>query len=211
MLKNNNKRVTTYKKSTLHKSIKSEYNKLLTENKSSVHFPKQFTSDVNIESAKYELVLVRDKLPGDEDIPQYDDYGILINKINDFPFTILENNTFFIEETFYIYGITQRFNFLQILSVLLLKGIDNKILKDIFVAHNKIGILGSDNSFHMIICKNEKDSIRLYKQLKEATIHLTKSILFLGNNSLTISEMYQIIKENTDWTIQKIRRLTTRP
>jgi len=209
-LENNGKRVNSFGKVRLHKTIRPKYDKLVSENK--VYFPKRFTSDKYIEAADYKLVLVRDKLPGDENIKKYDDYGNIIPMRENYPYTVLDSNDYDVEETFYIYGLKKRFNFIQILATIFMNNINtHSLLKEVFIAHNKIVIIDNLDNFNMIICKNEEDSIRLYQQLKATTIHLTKSILYLGNNTISISDIYQIIKDYTTWPMERIRRLTTRP
>jgi hypothetical protein len=65
----------------------------------------------------------------------------------------------------------------------------------------------------MIICKCKKDAQRLHHTLaKAAQNNKIKNLLFMGTASkASISKMYDLILEKTDWNIEKIRRTSTRP
>ena len=65
----------------------------------------------------------------------------------------------------------------------------------------------------MIICKNKLDAQRLHHALQKATKKARiKSLLFMGTASpASVSRMYDVILDNTDWSIEKIRRTSTRP
>jgi len=58
----------------------------------------------------------------------------------------------------------------------------------------------------MIICKCKKDAQRLHHEIaKAAKKNKMKSLLFMGTATpATVSKMYEIIKENTNWTKEKI-------
>ena len=65
----------------------------------------------------------------------------------------------------------------------------------------------------MILCKNKLDAQRLHHALhKAAKKNDIKSLVFMGTASpATVSRMYDIILDNTDWPIEKIRRTSTKP
>jgi len=84
--------------------------------------------------------------------------------------------------------------------------------KQLIVVHNKL-VLYNEDQFEMVICKCKKDAQRLHHALHKACKkHKIKSIIFMGTATpATVSRMYEVILENTDWSIEKIRRTSTRP
>ena len=87
-----------------------------------------------------------------------------------------------------------------------------KTNKVIIVVHNKL-VIHNEDEFNMIVCKNKLDAQRLHHALhKAATKGKFKSLVFMGTASpATVSMMYEIILDKTDWTIEKIRRTSTKP
>ena len=87
-----------------------------------------------------------------------------------------------------------------------------KYTKQIIVVHNKL-VIHSEEEFNMVICKNKKDAQRLHHALqKAAKNNKIKSLIFLGTASpATVSRMYDVILTNTNWSIEKIRRTSTKP
>ena len=87
-----------------------------------------------------------------------------------------------------------------------------KMVKQIIVVHNKL-LIYNENQFDMVICKNLEDAQRLHHTLaKICKKQKIKSLLFMGTATpATISRMYDLILENTNWNIDKIRRTSTRP
>jgi fibrillarin-like rRNA methylase len=86
------------------------------------------------------------------------------------------------------------------------------MVKQVLVVHNKL-IIYSEHQFDMVICKNKKDCQRLHHTLVKLTKkQKLKNVLFMGiATPATISNMYDVIKKNTGWPIEKIRRTSTRP
>jgi fibrillarin-like rRNA methylase len=127
----------------------------------------------------------------------------------------LASNPYYIEETFWIYGYKSKGKRPIIDDVVkkLVSGAHKKnITKQLIVVHNKL-IKYNEDQFDMVICKCKQDAQRLHHTLqKVSNKQKIKSILFMGTASpATISRMYDVIKDNTDWPYTKIRRTSTRP
>lgn len=199
----------TLLKSNSKKSLFVSY-RMFKDNNKSILFPKRFINSNGIHSVVYKICVVQDVL----------DDSTVVNLSGNFletPFGIklvLVSSVYNIEETFWMYGRdskTERVNIIDILNTLvvpLLNPINNK---NVIVVHNKL-IIYNEDIFDMIICKSILDAQRLHHMLFKSVSEVNiKYILFLGTAStVMISEMYDIILKNTDWTIEKIRRTSTR-
>ena len=100
----------------------------------------------------------------------------------------------------------------NIIKPMMLGAYKKMMTKQLIVVHNKL-ILYNEDQFEMVICKNKKDAQRLHHALHKACRkNKIKSIIFMGTASpATVSIMYELIQEKTDWPITKIRRTSTRP
>ena len=207
-----------YKK-TLHKSRTKEtsfihYHRLITENQN-VKFPKKFINTKKIKPVSFKICVIRPTEPDDVFRTIRDEYGRTYTEKPLGDWTILASEDYQIEEEFWIYGKNPKANRSNIEDVLrkLFIGAHKKgMVKQIIIVHNKL-LIYSEEQFDMIICKNKKECQRLNHTLAKLTKkQKIKSLLFMGTASpATISLMYDVIKENTGWPIEKIRRTSTRP
>ena len=84
--------------------------------------------------------------------------------------------------------------------------------KQVIVVHNKL-VFHNEEEFNMVVCKNKLDAQRLHHTLSKACrTNQLKNLLFMGTATpASVSMMYDIILDRTDWSIEKIRRTSTRP
>ena len=206
-----------YKK-TLHRCKTRDtafinYRKLKLENEQ-VLFPRKFINSHGIQPIDYEIFIVKDYELNDKMRIRRSKLGKTYEEKPLFGiWTALDSSDFNIEETFWLYGkeSNDRITITDILDML--RVVDNqKDVKQLIIVHNKL-IIHSNTIFEMIICKCKKDAQRLHHELQKLYIKYEISgCLFMGTATpATVSRMYEIIKENTDWLIEKIRRTSTRP
>lgn len=181
-----------------------------------VLFPKKFINYNGIKPVEYALYVVKDHEKDDDLRVLRDEYGRLYTEEVLFDkWTALASCPYNLEENFYVYGynpIHERLDAKEIIDKIV-KGSNNAVnLKQIVVVHNKL-IIYNENQFDMVICKCKKDAQRLHHLLKKiAKENKYKNLLFFGTaQDIAISQMYDVIYENTDWSMRKIRRTSTRP
>lgn len=206
-----------YKK-TLHRSKARKmsfirYHKLKAENK--VLFPKKFVNSHKIIPINYKICVTKITEDGDRFRILRDKYGKLYTEKPLGDWTILDSDDYYIEETFWIYGMNNRKLRPTIHEVLkkLLTGVNNKKnIKQIIVVHNKLLIYNEDQ-FDMVLCKNIEDAQRLHHTLaKIVEKQKIKNLMFAGTaSSVMISRLYNLIVSKTGWKIEKVWRTTTRP
>lgn len=211
---------TMYKKSAL-----SAFSKILTENKKSVRFPIRHSSrDHKLIPSKYEILLMKTKSDNDPNGPLLrNEFGKLVPHIsNSNKMIIYKKEEYLFEETFWIYGLnpkSQRKDFNYIFNDMIFKYLEARnLLKvkfpvlNIFIYRNKL-IIENDNDFDIVICKCENDAARLYTELKcESTNHKIKSIFFSGFAKGQLNaRIEEKILNKTGWTLEKVRRKSTRP
>lgn len=204
-----------YKKSAL-----SAFSKIITENKKEVRFPVRFSSrDHKLMEAKYELVLMKSRTIEDMETPLLrNEYGQLVPHVsNSSKMIIYKKEEFLFEESFWVYGFNPKFQrkqFHYIVNEIVLKDLKRVKypMKTIFVYRNKV-IIENDYDFDMIICKNENDSARLYTEIEKEMSKLRyKSVFFSGMaRGVTKERLEEKILEKTGWTLEKVRRKSTRP
>jgi len=208
-----------YKK-TLHRCRTVEtsfinYHEIKEENKS-VIFPKKYINSKGIRPVTYKICVVKDFEEKDKERVLRDDFGRIYKEKKLFgKWTILASNEYNIEEDFWLYGhnpVHDRKTIGEIMKPLMAGAYRAKYSKQIIVVHNKL-VIHSEEEFNMVICKNKSDAQRLHHTLhKAAKKGKFKSLVFMGTASpATVSRMYEIILENTDWPIEKIRRTSTKP
>jgi hypothetical protein len=197
--------------------VTETYESMLKNNK--VILPQKYVNTNGIIPMQYHLVLSKTKEDGDKNRIIRNELGKLVEETTtNNNWSILDKKPFLVEETFWVYGynhVNERFTTAEIVVEILMKDLRKKnIVKTIRTVHNKLIIQSDYDDFNMIICKCEEDAKRLYNKLLEASKKTTiKRLLFMGNATTTesVTRMYDIILDNTDWSIEKIRRLTTRP
>lgn len=203
-----------YKK-TLHKCETREtafinYNKIKEKNK--VYFPKKFINSNGIKPAKYEICITKITEDGDTFRLLRNDIGKLYSEPPLGDWTIITSDLFDIEETFWLYGLKERYrvDIREILKRIMINAHSKKIVKQIIVVHNKL-IIYNENQFDMVLCKNIKDAQRLHHSIaKIAKKQKIKNVLFMGTaTKASITRLYDLIHSETGWDYVKIRRTTT--
>ena len=204
---------------TLHRSITKEtsfrrYRHLIEENQS-IMFPKQYISYNGIKRVRYKICVIKVTEEDDEFRLLRDNLGKTYIESPFGDWTILSDNEYQVEETFWQYGKSpqlERVTIHDILKPLVKPLVHPKNTKQVIVVHNKL-LIYNEEQFDMIICKCKRDAQRLHHTLAKAAQDVgIKYCLFMGTASpATVSRMYDVILDNTDWSIEKIRRTTTRP
>lgn len=214
LLKNGEYKKTLHRCKTKDTSFK-RYQVIKKENEG-ILFPRQYINSRGIRSVRYQIYVVKDFEEEDKERTIRDDFGRVRKEKPLFGiWTPLASHEYNIEETFWLYGhspITDRKTIYDIMRPLMSGAHRLKYTKQIIVVHNKL-VIHSEEEFNMVICKNKKDAQRLHHALhKAAKKNRLKSLIFMGTATpATVSRMYTIILENTDWSIEKIRRTSTKP
>lgn len=204
-----------YKK-TLHKcktleTIYQNYNRIIEENH--VYFPKKYINSRGIKRAKYEIAITKKTEEGDSFRIRRDDLGKLYTEEPLGDWTIIDSDLFDVEETFYLWGLeneTDRVDIREILKRLMINAHSKRIVKQVIVVYNKV-IIYNEEQFDMVMCKNLVEAQRLHHTLaKISKKQKIKSLLFMGTASkATITRLYDLIHDETGWEYSKIRRTTT--
>lgn len=203
---------------TLHKCKTKDtafinYHKIKANNK--ILYPKKFINSNGIKPVKYQICVSKVTEPTDVFRTLRDDYGKVYLEPALGDWTILDSDEWFIEETFWVWGLNSKANRPNINEIVkrLMNGAYSKnMVKQIIVVYNKL-IIYNEDQFDMVICKNIQDAQRLHHTLfKIAKKHKIKSLMFMGTASkVTNSLMYDLIHKKTKWSYIKIRRTSTRP
>ena len=205
-----------YKK-TLHRCKTKEtafvnYRKIKLENESVV-FPRRYVNSNTIHPIKYEVYIIKEYEEGDKFRIRRDKFGRTYEEQLFGDWVVLDSAKYEVEETFWLYG-KQPNDRIDINDIILMlnMGSHTKSTTQIIVVHNKL-VIHSDEIFEMVICKCKKDAQRLHHKLYDiCKKEEVTGYLFMGTASpATVSRMYEVIRENTTWPIEKIRRTTTRP
>ena len=213
LTKNGEYKKTLYRSRTREASF-VRFRKLKEENKS-VIFPKKNINYNKIMPVSYKIHVIKDTEEGDKFRLLRDRYGKTYQEKPMGDWTILDDTDYDIEETFWLYGRNpknDRVTIHDLIKPLLVGAYKQKLTKQIIVVHNKL-VIYSEEQFDMVICKCIDDAQRLHHLLHNiAKKNKAKNVLFMGTaTEASICRMYDIIKENTGWPIQKIWRTTTRP
>ena len=181
-----------------------------------IMFPRKYINSTGIRPVSYKICVVKEFEEGDKERIVRDELGRVSKEKTLFGiWTVLASHDYNFEETFWVYGhnpIHDRKTIGEIMKPLMVGAYRAKYTKQIIVIHNKL-VIHSEEEFNMVICKNKLDAQRLHHALhKAAKKGKFKSLVFMGTASnATISRMYTIILENTNWSIEKIRRTSTKP
>lgn len=189
------------------------YHKIKEANK--VHYPRKFINTNGIHPVKYQICVTKVTEDGDVFRTLRDDYGKVYVERPLGDWTILDSDTYLIEETFWIYGLNpkaNRPNISEIVKRLMTGAYAKNMVKQVIIVHNKL-LIYNENQFDMIICKNLEDAQRLHHTLgKIAKKQKLKSLMFMGTaGPAMIGQMYDLIHDKTKWPYTKIRRTSTRP
>lgn len=214
LLQNGLYKKTMYKSKTM-KAAMDNFTKI-SEDSTRVRFPRKYVNSHRIKKVEYTLFVVKDFEEGDEMRMVRDKLGRLYREKPLFGiWTVIDDYTYQIEESFYIFGyhpVHDRKD-LKFIMMLMMKNIaDQKMSKSVVVLKNKLLIYNEDQ-FDMVLCKCTDDCIRLYNILMAtATSQNFKRIIFMGqaNQHLT-NQLYKMIMEETGWDYRKVIRTTTAP
>lgn len=205
----------------MHKKTSvTAFNKIINENKKAVRFPVRYSSrDHKLMESKYEILLMKAKNEDETNEPLLrNDFGQLVPHVaSNSKMIIYQKAEYLFEESFWVYGYnpkSQRKDFNYILNEIVLKNLPKVKypVKTISVFKNKL-IIQSDYDFEMVICKCENDSARLYTEIeKELLKTRVKSVFFSGMlKGVARTRIEEKILEKTGWTLEKVRRKSTRP
>ena len=210
IITSNNKKKKMLHKSNDITSIKKKYFKIKDKNK--VLYPKQTSSYLKTKPIKYELILMKKWESDDTPFIDRDNLGrtIEIKDINN-KWTILHKNEYFYEETFRVFGFSERLNCKDIIKKILMRKHEGINIKQVNYVKNKL-MIHQEGDFDLIICKCPIDAEKLYTILKEFTENSNvKNILFTGGIKIDKTEIYNMIVKKTGWNKNKVYRTVTRP
>ncbi len=190
------------------------YRKIIDTNKG-VIFPRKYVNYKGIVKITYKIAIIKDTEDDDEFRVLRDKMGRTYTEKALGSWTILDDNPYEFEETFWMFGrnpVHDRVTIHDIIKPIMEGAYKKKMVKQLIVVHNKL-VLYNEDQFEMIICKCKKDAQRLHHALSSACKkNKVKSIIFMGTaQPATISYMYEIIADHTGWPMTKIRRTSTRP
>ncbi len=216
----NGEQVRSLQQTTVIEYVNNDFNKLIEESKKVVCEVKYSNSDRlndDISSVSYEIVLLKTKEIGNKSRMIQNDFGKWIPEIvNDSNWVVLKREPYKKEAKFYIYTDNNAkvyYTLGDIIKNIILKNIhEDGMFKTIRVVHNKIVVLSDYDDFDMVICMNNKDALRVYNMLLEASLNLNiDNLIYLGNaiDSNSIYQMHNIISEYTSWADWKIKSKTT--
>lgn len=207
-------------KQTLHRCKTKDTSfinyQIIKKENEAIIFPRKYINSNGIRPVTYKICVVKDFEEEDKERTIRDEFGRVSKEKTLFGiWTVLASHEYNVEETFWLYGhdpIHDRKTILDIMGVLMKNTNKHKFTKQIIVVHNKL-LIHNEDEFNMVVCKNKLDAQRLHHALhKAATKGKFKSLVFMGTASpATVSRMYEVILENTDWSIEKIRRTSTKP
>lgn len=219
ILVNHSKQLSTLCSEATETQIYKRFQKLLDENKK-VMFPMKYNNHehVMIES-EYEIVIIKCSDEFDSKVNKVkNDSGEYTNyETTDEDWIVVDRAAYNIEESFWVYGYhprLQRKDFNWIFDNFIAKDAKNKYMfKSIQVYLNKL-LIDCNGKLEIVICKNKKDSIRLYNLIEtKSNEKKFKYIMFMGDISKSKykGDWIKRIKELTGWNNTKINRSSTRP
>lgn len=219
ILANHGKQLSVLYSARTEQKIYTKFHELLEKNKS-VMFPINYNNEKHhMVNADYEIIIIKCKDENDKDTTVIrNEYGKFINYTSsDEDWIIIDRATYYIEETFWVYGYhprLQRKTFDWVFNEYILSDANNKnAFKTILVYNNKL-LIDCNGNLNMVICKNKSDAIRFYNLIeKEALEKRIKYLLFIGDirKSQFKLDWMKRIQDLTHWSWTKIKRLSTRP
>lgn len=186
------------------------FHKMKKEN-NRVLFPKRFLNSHQIKPVNYELAITKPTEPTDKQRVLRDELGRTYLEPFLGDWTIVHSAPYKIEETFQIYGITERHDLTGIMKRIS-KGAHKKdMVRLVIVVVNKLVIYNED-FFELVICKCMEDAQRLHHTLHKACKRAKiGSFMFMGTaNEWSRTRVYDVITRYTGWSYRKIIRGSTR-
>lgn len=183
-----------------------------------VQFPQKNTSLKKIVNSEYVYLLLERNRDGSKKNSRLkNNIGKLVeHKTNSKKWVIIDKEYYNVEETFWVYGKSPKYDrkpYSYVLS-LLCGGIESKYeFKRVIQYKNKVLFKDDSSIYDIIFCKNISDSVRLYNKLREDVIGLKiKNIYFIGSYdklSPKRKELESDLVAQTGWTKRKIQKHTT--
>ena len=219
ILVNHGKQLRTICSEETETKIYKRFKELLDESKE-VNFPIRYNNHEHVMiEAEYELVIIKCSDEFDNKVNKVrSDSGEFVNyETTDEDWIVVDRAPYNIEETFWVYGYhprLQRKDFNWVFDNFIAKDAKNKYMfKSIQVYLNKL-LIDCNGKLEIVICKNKKDSIRLYNLIEtKSNEKKFKYIMFMGDISKSKykGDWIKRIKELTGWNNTKINRSSTRP
>ena len=216
ILTSNGKQIKHIYNCASEKLVNRKFKELI-KNNENVKFPVKFINIGKLVDANYELFIIKKNDNNKCGTKLKDENGAIINfETNDKNWVIYDRETYYKEESFWVYGyhpVFQRKDFNWIFENLISNDCEKSNIKQIFVFRNKL-LISTTYKLDMVLCKNESDCIRLYNYLnKECINNKIKFVFFSGDayNSKLKKSWYKRIVDLTGWDIRKVRRNSLRP
>ena len=212
LVRNGEYKKTLHKSKTLSSSMEN-FERIIEDN-AHVRFPQRFITTKKVKPVEYKVYMVKELEDGDKPRLVRDKFGKLYEEKPIFGmWTVLDDNSYEIEESFYVYGynpVHDRKNIRFVIGLLLKNIKKQRLSKSIVVLHNKLFIY-NESQFDIVICKCNDDAIRLYNMLLEAAqSNNFKRLIFIGEagDKLT-GELYEMMMEETGWNYRRVTRTST--
>ena len=216
ILTSNGKQIKTLYNCASEMLVNKKFDDLIEENKA-VRFPVRFINIGKLVYANYEIYIIRRNDDDTKTTKLKDENGKIINfETNDDNWIIYDRETYYKEESFWVYGyhpVFQRKDFNWVFENMISNDINKYNIKQVLVFRNKL-LISTTYELNMVMCKNESDCIRLYNELeKEAMDKKIKYVFFSGDayHSKLKKNWFERIKKLTGWSDTKIRRKSLRP
>ena len=216
ILTSNGKQIKTLYNCASEMLVNKKFDDLIKENKA-VRFPVRFINIGKLVDANYEIYIIRRNDGDTKTTKLKDENGKIINfETNDDNWIIYDRETYYKEESFWVYGyhpVFQRKDFNWVFENMISNDINKYNIKQVLVFRNKL-LISTTYELNMVMCKNESDCIRLYNELeKEAMDKKIKYVFFSGDayHSKLKKNWFERIKKLTGWSDTKIRRKSLRP
>lgn len=209
VLFNNGKKSKVIHKSKNLGALKNKYIALIRNNE--VIIPRKYVVNQKLKSVNYELMLLESKDVSKNEVVVRDMMGKIIrNREVDPGWLALEKTQWKVEETFKVFGRTDRLTCTQIAKELLLP---NKVYKQVYCLLNKLIIEDDNDHIEVITCKNRYDAGRLHDALQDITINfgITSAVFFGAATPENRSELYPKLMKFTGWSKMRLYRNSTRP
>lgn len=195
--------------------------KEMQENNEKVKFPVYYVSGKYIESARYEIVIIKKRL--NENDPKTtklrNQHGEFVeHTTTNENWVVFDKSPYFKEETFWVYGyhpLVQRKTFDFICDNILKPLCNNKKNGTTIIVYNNKLIIDSLEKMELVICKNKSDCIRLYNLIESSAKNKKLRYINYGGDWSCSKNGKQTcinkIQHLTNWNLAKIKRTSTKP
>ena len=181
-------------------------------NSTKAFMPKETVyKDKKLIKVTYEILLIKQKEPGEENTTIVDEFGRNKQIKTDLgDWVVLDKIPFDIEEQFNVTGANRKLNAKEILEHVLLNNIQEANPKQIVILNNKVVIEGL--GLYMVTCKNVQEATRLYNLLR---VHCYDNsvghVIFFGTVPKDNKKVwYKKIHERTGVSYNRLYRSSSR-